>query len=262
MRMNQGVLLFLLTGGGSGVGRALAQALASRKEEVMIIGRKEQLLAETATFSPHIHYLCADVSTTKGRESVVVALKNIKCLKGLIHNAGTVEPISSIRTITETAFRQAMFTNLEGPLFLSQALLKQLIHGRVLHIGSGAAHFPVKGWTAYCVSKAALYMLTLCWQLECQEVAFTSVMPGIIDTDMQGLIRQANEMDEDKLAFFKRLKEKHQLLHPDTVASFLCWLLLDVDKMLYVSKEWDIYDEAHHPLWLKHPHSVPQWDEK
>ena len=105
-------------------------------------------------------------------------------------------------------------------------------------------------------------MLTLCWQLECQEVAFTSVMPGIIDTDMQGLIRQANEMDEDKLAFFKRLKEKHQLLHPDTVASFLCWLLLDVDKMLYVSKEWDIYDEAHHPLWLKHPHSVPQWDEK
>ena len=255
-----GEFVFVVTGGGSGIGKALAHALAMRNKSVLIIGRREQSLIDTAAFSPLIHYCCADVSTTEGRQQISKHLSDVPVIAGLIHNAGIIAPILPITTIDETAWRQAMATNLDAPLFLSQLLYDKLTNGRVLNISSGAAHFPVTAWAAYCVSKASLSMLTRCWQLESERVAFASVMPGIIDTDMQAQIRNASYMSIDKVDFFKRLQQEKQLLSPATVASFLCWLLLDIDKAHYVSKEWDIYDQTHHDKWLVLPHSVPSWE--
>ncbi len=249
--------MFVVTGGGSGIGKALAAALAQLNKQVLIVGRREQALKESAGHSPLIDYVCADVSTHEGRQLVQNALKNVSKIDALIHNAGIIEPIVSLATIDEVAFRQVMATNLEAPLFLSQLLQNKLVDGRVLHIGSGAAYFPVTGWAAYCVSKAALSMLTRCWQLECRQIAFASVMPGIIDTNMQAEIRVASFMDADKADFFKRLYREKHLLMPATVALFLCWLLINIDKTQYVSKEWDIYDETHHHAWLVSPHVVP-----
>ena len=250
--------MFIVTGGGSGIGRALAHALATLNQQVLIIGRRADHLKETAMFSKRITYLCADVSTDTGRKHIKMGLDSVSTITALIHNAGTVEPILPLSTLDESSFRQAMATNCEGPLFLTQLLQDKLINGRVLHMGSGAAHFPVAGWAAYCVSKSALSMLTQCWQLESSQIAFASVMPGIIDTDMQAIIRASACMDADKVEFFRRLKSNQQLIAPATVALFLCWLLLDIDKAHYVSKEWDIYDESHHPMWLVSPHSVPR----
>lgn len=252
--------MFLITGGGSGIGRALAHALAARNRKVMIIGRREQVLIETATFSPLISYLCADVSTREGRGQIVTHLHKVSSIDGLIHNAGIIEPITSVATIDESSWQQIMATNLNAPLFLNQLLLDKLQQGRVLHMGSGAAYFPVTGWAGYCVSKAALAMLTRCWQLENQGIAFANVMPGIIDTDMQELIRNAEFMDNEKRNFFKMLKQENRLLSTATVARFLSWLLLDLDKEFYVSKEWDIYDKSHHQFWLVAPHQVPDWE--
>lgn len=252
--------MFVVTGGGSGIGKALAHALAMREKPVLIIGRQQQTLIEAAKFSPQIEYLCADVSTPEGRDCIYKRLNTEKHIDALVHNAGTVEPLVSINDIDETSWRQAMATNVEGPLFLNQLLKDKLMNGRVLHMGTAVAYFPVAGWTAYCVSKAALSMLTRCWQLECEGISFTSVMPGIIDTDMQAQIRNAACMDPEKRDFFKRLKEEERLVSPETVALFLCWLLLDVDNERYVSKEWDIYDQTHHQAWLVPPHIVPMWE--
>lgn len=96
-------------------------------------------------------------------------------------------------------------------------------------------------------------MLTKCWQLESETVAFASVMPGIIDTDMQVIARSDINPDLEHSGFYKKLKEENRLVSPDTVAAFLTWLLLDVDKGIYVSQEWDIYDTKHHQDWLKLP---------
>lgn len=254
--------MFVVTGGGSGIGRALAHALATRDKDVLIVGRREACLIETAAYSPLISYVCADISSNAGRKQVAQRLKKVTAIPALIHNAGTIEPILPITAIGESAWRQAMATNLEAPLFLTQLLHESLIDGRVLNIGSGAAHFPIMGWAAYCVSKAALSMLTRCFQLESHRIAFASVMPGIIDTDMQAMIRQASHMDATKLAFFKRLQRHDQLLTPETVAHFLAWLLLDVSASDYVSKEWDIYDKTHQELWLKPPYHVPTWSDE
>lgn len=253
-------VMFIVTGGGSGLGRALAQALAMRDQSVLIVGRHEKTLAETARFSSAIQYSCADITLTEDRKRLVADLNDMPVIKGLIHNAGIINPIAPLTELTESAWRACMLTNLDAPLFLSQLLINKLTNGRVLHIGSGAAHFPVVGWAGYCVSKAALAMLTQCWQLESQFVSFASVMPGIVDTPMQGEIRQAHHMANDKQDFFKKLKRQNKLLSPATVALFLCWLLLDVDKNSYASQEWDIYDKTHHGNWLTSPHMVPEFE--
>lgn len=252
-----GEYVFVITGGGRGIGQALALALAARKKNVFIAGREAACLIETARQSSFIDYGVADVSTHAGRLELAHLIRDVPMIHGLIHNAGVIEPIAPMLQVDEVAWKQCMATNVDAPLFLTQLLAHQLIDGRVLNIGSGAAHFPVTGWSAYCVSKAALWMLTQCWQQESSSIAFASVMPGIIDTAMQAQIREASHMNPDKLEFFKRLKQDHRLLTPETVAAFLCWLLLDVDREHYVSKEWDIYDTTHHHAWLIPPHCVP-----
>ena len=117
----------------------------------------------------------------------------------------------------------------------------------------------MNAWAAYCVSKAGLAMLTRCWQLEFEasRTAFASVMPGIIDTDMQAVIRQAEDMEPAKNAFFHHLFAEKKLISVDTVAQFLAWLLLTIPASEYVSREWDIYETSHHPQWLKEPYFVP-----
>ncbi|PJD93873.1 MAG: sepiapterin reductase [Legionella sp.] len=253
--------MFVITGGGSGLGRALAIALALREQKVMIIGRHRDSLEETAQQSSYIEYDCADVSNPTHRINIAKKLATQSSIRGLIHNAGIIDPIASMSTVQPAEWQACFATNLEAPFFLTQLLFPYLQQGRVLHIGSGAAHFPVEGWSAYCVSKAALAMLTRCWQLEEPSMAIASVMPGIIDTPMQAKIRHATHMDEAKQDFFCRLKETGQLLSADTVATFLVWLLLDISPKEFASKEWDIYDSSHHAHWLRSPHNVPALDD-
>lgn len=248
--------MFVITGGGSGLGRALALELASRQQRVFIVGRNAQTLQNTAQLSPLIAYCCADVSVASGRSVISEALAQ-HSISGLIHNAGIIEPILPITQIEEGAWRACLATNLEAPLFLTQALLPQLQKARVLHIGSGAAHFPIQGWSAYCTSKAALAMLTRCWQIDVPSLLIASVMPGIVDTAMQATIRHAQHMDPTKLEFFCQLKTTGGLVSSETVAYFLAWLLLDVSPEAYHAQEWDIYDTSHHPLWLRPPNVVP-----
>ncbi len=253
--------MFVVTGGGSGIGQALAIALAKRGQSVVITGRRIEALQQTAAQNDHITYIQADISHEEGRARLINYLERFKQLAGLIHNAGVIDPIIPITDIPLEQFRKVMATNVEAPLQLNQALLSRLKGGRVLHVGSGAAYFPVKGWMAYCTSKAALSMLTQSWQLECRDPAFASVMPGIIDTPMQDKIRHSSDMEADKLNFFKELKTNNKLLAPETVALFLTWLLLDVESKTYVDKEWDIYDNSHHRHWLIEPYQVPSFED-
>lgn len=250
--------MFVVTGGGSGIGRALALSLANRGKSVLIVGRRELPLAETAQNSSCISYLCADVATDAGRRAVLQHLPTDTAIEGLVHNAAIIDPIKPIKQIDKQSWHQLMAVNLDAPLFLTQLLYDKLIHGRVLNIGSGAAYMAIAGWTGYCVSKAALAMLTQCWQLECEEIAFASVMPGIVDTPMQGTIRNATAMDQQKHDFFVKLHNQQQLVTVDTVALFLTWLLLDIEHKQFSAEEWDIYNKSHHAAWLVSPHQVPE----
>lgn len=257
--------MILITGGGSGIGRALARDLAFQGEDVLILGRREESLQETRGNAANIHCLKADVRDLEPTIALLKAfLATSQPLKTIVHNAGTVEPIASWVNIEPSAWYDAFATNVHAPLFLSQALRSFCAPGaKILHIGSGAAHFPVQGWAAYCTTKAALHMLTQTLQIEtpCNVLAIASVMPGIIDTDMQAFIRQVKSqqpmpMSEAKLAFYESLYRDGRLVQVETVSAFLRYLL-QLPNTVFVEREWDIYDKAHHEAWLKPPHAVP-----
>jgi len=249
--------MFVITGGSRGIGAALAQALASKNQAVLIIGRDQKALQTIAASSSYINLLCADVASSEGRDAIVTHLQNTPNIQGLVHNAGSIEPIQPMLSLSEHDWRALMSINLDAPFFLTQKLYKKLLGGRVLHISSGAAHFPVAGWAPYCVSKAGLSMLTRCWQTECPEIASASVMPGIVDTTMQAVIRKSEHLEPEKQHFFQDLKNNNQLVSAKTVAAFLAWLLLDINQTRYVSHEWDIYDTSHHAEWLPEGSQAP-----
>ncbi|MDF1684952.1 MAG: SDR family NAD(P)-dependent oxidoreductase [Legionellaceae bacterium] len=252
--------MFIITGGSRGIGAALAKTLASRKQAVLIIGRNQKALESIASTSSYINLVCADVATSTGRDAIIsyLDLNHITGIQGLIHNAGSIEPIQPMSGLDEKDWRAIMSINLDAPFFLTQKLLDKLKSGRVLHISSGAAHFPVAGWAPYCVSKAGLSMLTRCWQTECPDIASASVMPGIVDTAMQAIIRESEHIASEKHQFFHDLKNNNQLVSQETVAAFLTWLLLDINPERYASHEWDIYDASHHAEWLPKGDQAPR----
>lgn len=244
-------MMIIITGGGSGIGRSLTQSLAKRGCHILIIGRREQNLKETQSHSPSkIDYIVADISNEKGRLTVLQQIQDDVVIQGLVHNAGTIEPLKPLKEINLSEWRHAQAINVEAPLFLTQALLPKLKEKRVLHVSSGVAHFPIAAWGAYCTSKAALFMLYQLFKREIPDVLFASVKPGITDTAMQATIRAVNKMSPDDHGFFSEMKENDKLLSPTVVAQFLTWLLLDVDGNQYIQEEWDIYDESHHKKWL------------
>jgi benzil reductase ((S)-benzoin forming) len=249
----------IITGGGSGIGQAVAHNLSDHGLDVLIVGRRTKALEETKAHQPkRIQILQADVSSSSGREKLLAHVEKRKQIDFLIHNAGIVEPITPISDIKVSDWRKTQATNVEAPLFLTQGLLPKLKGGRVLHISSGLAHLPMSSWCSYCTSKAGLFMIYQCLKEEFGEsVSFGSVMPGIVDTEMQAVIRHTDDTVASNIEFFRQLKDENKLLTSQTVANFLAWLLLSISAKRYAEQEWDIYDGAHHREWLPKGQSVP-----
>ena len=177
--------MFVITGGSSGIGKALAKNLASRKQSVLILGRNQKELTQIASSSPHIHMLQANLTSLEGRRAVTRYLHNKTHLQGLIHCAGIIEPVLPLHILDEAGWRAILEINLTVPFLLTQCLHKKLIDGRVIYISSHLAYTPSRALSPYCISKLALSSLTRCWQLEYPKIASTSVLPGMVDTLMQ-----------------------------------------------------------------------------
>ncbi len=248
--------MFVITGGGTGIGRALALALAAKNYRVLIVGRREERLAEVASLAPeYIETISVDISVDADRAKLVKHIGD-KPLSALIHNAATLKPLKKLEHVSLEEWQQAQKTNIEAPLFLTKALFENLQGGRVLHLSTAMAHMASKSWGCYCATKSALYMLYEVFKKEETGIAFGSVMPGITDTNMQALIRDSHELSEEDTAFFMRLHDEGLLLTPQTVAAFLCYLLLEVADDEFSGSEWDIYDRSHHHHW-RADHIVP-----
>ncbi len=245
-------MCIIVTGGGSGIGQALAIELAKRDKQVVIAGRRQEALLETKSQNDtRIDMLVCDLSQPQGRATLVEYVSQYQRVDALVNNAATIAPIAPLKDVELEAWQQAQAINVEAPLFLTQALLTPLAGGRVLNISSGAAHQGFQSWASYCVSKSALFMLYQCFKLEESDIAFGSVMPGITDTSMQQALRESEVLPEGDRQFFASLFQSDKLISPKVVAQFLAWLLLDIDAQRFSEKEWDIYDSTSHGEWLK-----------
>jgi benzil reductase ((S)-benzoin forming) len=243
----------VVTGAGSGIGRALAIELSSEPVTVLAVGRRETPLQETAALAQGVvKTVAADVGEESGRLRILSAIPQGSQIRYLIHAAGVCF-IERTTEITIESWRRTMATNVDGRLFLTLRLLPRLKEGsRVLFVGSNSATTPRIGSAAYCVSKAASYMLQECLKLELagQGILVSSAIPSPVNTPM--LIDQMaadSEIFPDALEY-RRLQSGGRLIMPETVARFYRWLLTRVSSEEYSARQWNIQEESHHKHWL------------
>lgn len=243
----------LITGGGTGIGRALAERFAAKGWRVTIVGRRLELLQEVARDYPDkISIISADVGSIQDRQKIVAEAKGTLDL--LVHNAAVLGPVGPILDQSPEDWKSHMATNVEGPLFLTQALLPNLVeNSRVVNISSGAAHQGISGWGMYCTSKAALFMLgqLLKDELAQRNIWFGSVRPGIVDTPMQAEIRALEPENFPMVEQFRQYKATGALVTSELVAQYLEWLLLEVSGPQLGEREWDIRDAEWQSAWQK-----------
>lgn len=176
----------LVTGGGSGIGRAVALSLAERGLDVLVTGRRATALAETAGLHPGIRSHVGDVSDPADHEPMVAAAARSGRIDVVINNAGVGQPAALGQVVVERA-QQTWATNVLGPTLLAQAALPYLIESRgiIINLSSTYGLKPAPGHSLYGASKAALEHLTRSWALELAEhgIRVNSVAPGPTESE-------------------------------------------------------------------------------
>ena len=151
--------LAVVTGAGSGVGRATAEALAARGLRVVCVGRRIEPLRETVALIGDADAVSADVATEEGVASVRASVGS-DAVATVVH-AAAIEGLVRMADTDRSTFDALVATNLGGPFFLTQALLPALEGGSVVFVGSVAAVRGRDHHAAYGATKAALLGLTV-----------------------------------------------------------------------------------------------------
>lgn len=244
----------VVTGAGSGIGRALAIELSAEPVTVIAVGRREEPLRETARLAPgRVRVVSADIGVPSEYAKILSEVEGPQSrVRYVIHAAG-VSFIERLAHISPESWHRVMATNLDGRLFLTLHLLPRLTAGsRILFVGSNSATRPRKSSTSYCVSKAASYMLQECLKLELSDsgILVTSAIPSPVHTPLlEDQMSADPEVFPDSLEYLQLLKEG-KLISPATVARFYRWLLAEVPDREYVARQWNIQDASHHRFWL------------
>jgi len=186
-----------VTGGTSGLGRALVDAFAARGDAVAFVARDAARVRAVAAAVPGSHGIVGDVADKDSVHAIALQIGGaLGGLDVLVHNASTLGPVPlALLADTECEdFEQALATNALGPFRLTKALLGLLAssaresrdRGVVVHVTSDAAVTPYAGWGAYGASKAAFAHLGRIWheELAPHGVAVIDVDPGDMDTPM------------------------------------------------------------------------------
>ena len=173
----------LVTGGGSGIGEAVARLLASRGVAVALVGRRREALDSVVSAIS-----AAGGAALAPREVVDTALRTFGRIDVLINNAGLTS-ITPLADVTHEQFDREFAVNVRAPLFLTQAALNALRlspSGCIVNVSSAAAWLYRPGQSVYGASKAAIEYLTrsLAAELAIDRIRVNAVVPGPTATDI------------------------------------------------------------------------------
>ncbi|MEV6923881.1 SDR family oxidoreductase [Dactylosporangium sp. NPDC051485] len=187
----------VITGAGTGIGRATARAFAAEGAHVLAVGRRVEPLNETAAGHDRITPLAADITAEGEPERIVrTALKAYGRLDVLVNNAGIVRG-GTLATVTPETIAPQIATNLVAPILLAQAALPFLetSGGVIVNVSTSVGQRAWPGSAVYAATKTALELLTRSWAVELapRGIRVVAVAPGAIDTPIgahQGLTPQ------------------------------------------------------------------------
>ena len=242
----------LITGGGSGIGAALAIELAGRECQVLISGRREGALDAVAASSERISVCAGDITDESHRSALVQAFGRLPGPRAVFHGAGYFQT-GLLDRLSSTEWRRSFATNVEARWALSCECGPLLVGGRILFIGSDAGATPRPGAAAYSVAQAASETLRRALQAEWEHrsVSVGAFKPGLVDTDMvRGFMRLSQEEFPARAAY-EEYFDSGAVSTADTIARFAAWLLLEVSPERFVETEWDV----------RHPGPRTEWSE-
>jgi uncharacterized oxidoreductase len=195
----------LITGGGSGIGRGLAEALHKRGNQVIIAGRRKANLTEVANANPGMRWVELDIEDPDSIKAVAGNLiADYPSLSVLINNAGMMQVDDVSGQVDDELIVSTVTTNLMGPIRLTGALiehLKKQKHAAVINNSSVLGFTPLALAAVYSSTKAAIhsYTLSLRYKLKGTSVKVIEVPPPWVQTD---LLNSNNEPRAMPLADF------------------------------------------------------------
>ncbi|MET3129718.1 NAD(P)-dependent dehydrogenase (short-subunit alcohol dehydrogenase family) [Arcicella rosea] len=180
----------LITGGGSGIGFAIAQCMIKAGAKVVMTGRREQMLKDAvAELGENAFYFVNDVTALEHLEDLVEQIESqIGAIDILVNNAGINMKKFAVE-VTDEEFSRVVNTNLNAVFALTRACAKRMLprkSGSILMISSMAAYYGIDRVVAYTASKCGVegMVKALAMEFSTENVRVNAIAPGFIETAM------------------------------------------------------------------------------
>lgn len=227
----------LVTGGGTGIGLAIARILAANGANVTITGRRAHPLEQAAAVMPGLFPLVMDVTDEASvSNGIQTAAKERGPITICIANAGIAEG-KAIHKTSLNDWHKIMSTNLDGAFLTIRDCLNHMNaegHGRVIAISSIAGIKGLRGAAAYTASKHAVMGLIrgLAADYAGKDITFNGICPGYVDTDIvtrnsESISKRAGISQDDARNLMIKTNAHKRLIHVDEVAETALWLCSD-----------------------------------
>jgi len=234
--------LALITGGGRGIGRAIALQFAGEGAQVILSARTAQQIQHVAEeIGPGSLAIDCDVSKPESVKRLFSILQD-KLGRGpdiLVNNAGVVESAPITRT-DDDLWNRHLATNLSGTFYCTRAALPSMLErgwGRIINIASIAGKTGAPYTAAYAASKHGVLGLTRCAALEVATKGITvnAICPGYVDTQMttlavENITTKTGRSKDDTLNFIKAMSPQQRLITPEEVAAVASLLASDLGR--------------------------------
>jgi NAD(P)-dependent dehydrogenase (short-subunit alcohol dehydrogenase family) len=224
----------VITGGGSGIGSAIATALARSGFKVTVMGRRPEPLASVCSGYDNMQAVCCDVTDADSVASAFAQASDTFGLVDILVNNAGAAPTSPFHKLSADEWRQVMELNLDGPFNCIQSVLpamREQSHGRIINIASTAAQKGYAYVSAYCAAKHGVLGLTRALALETARCGITvnAVCPGYTNTDIirnsiRNIMEKTGRSEAEALSQFTGTNPQGRLIQPEEVAQTVLWL--------------------------------------